>query len=275
MEGPSLVILHEELLTFLGKKVLKVRGNTKQPKELLSGRLLDSIDTWGKLLFLSFSDPHNRDPSILTKTHFLLFGSYRINEPRENRSPRLELSFSNGTVYFYSSSLQFHAEDSLLALDREVDLMSPDWNDEHVVQLMRKGKDSLLCDLFLDQSLFAGSGNIVKNEVLFNVRKHPLTQLSHIDKRDWSELAYAVRDYCYSFYEWKKKFELRKHWQVYRKSTCPICGGKIKREKLGKFSRMCFFCPHCQKLPSTVGRLKVYPVIPIEGENGPEERIDH
>jgi endonuclease-8 len=275
MEGPSLVILHEELLTFLGKKVLKVRGNTKQSKELLKGRLLESIDTWGKVLFLSFSDPQKKAQPILTKTHFLLFGSYRINEPKENRSPRLELQFANGTVYFYSSSLQFNAEDYLHSLDREVDLMSPDWNDEHVIQLMKKKKDALLCDLFLEQSLFAGSGNIVKNEVLFNIRRHPLTPLSCIDKRDWVELAWAVREYCFHFYEWKKKFELRKHWQVYRKSICPICGGKIKREKLGKFSRMSFYCPHCQKLSSAVGRLKVYPVIPFEGESGPEEKIDH
>lgn len=275
MEGPSLVILHEELLTFLGKKVLKVSGNTKQSKEILKGRLLESIDTWGKVLFLSFSDSKNKDPSILTKTHFLLFGSYRINEPRENRSPRLELKFSNGTVYFYSSSLQFNAEEYRNSLDREVDLMSPDWNDEHVTQLMKDRKDTFLCDLFLDQSLFAGSGNIVKNEVLFNIRSHPLTKLACIDQRDWRELAHAVRDYCFNFYEWKKKYELRKHWQVYRKSTCPVCGEKIKREKLGKFSRMSFYCPNCQKLPSKVGRLNVYPVIPLEGDNGPEERIDH
>ena len=55
MEGPSLVILREELEPFRGRKVLHVAGNTKQPKETLRNRTLSSIQTWGKQLFLGFS----------------------------------------------------------------------------------------------------------------------------------------------------------------------------------------------------------------------------
>jgi hypothetical protein len=40
LEGPSLVILREELKPFIGHKVLRVRGNTKQPKATLKGRTL-------------------------------------------------------------------------------------------------------------------------------------------------------------------------------------------------------------------------------------------
>jgi endonuclease-8 len=276
MEGPSLVILREELQPFLGKKVLEVRGNTKQPKESLKGSCLTKIDTWAKNLFLVFSSPRGKTHlKIVTKTHFMMFGSYRINDPKPNQNPRLQLKFKTGILYFYSCSIQFDAEAYLNAVDRKVDLMSEEWDEKYVIKRMEEKKNSFLCDLFLDQSVFAGSGNIVKNEVLFNIRKHPLTKLSQIGKKDWSKIARAVRDYCFCFYEWKKKFELRKHWQVYRKFVCPICSLKLKKENTGKFPRKSFYCSHCQKLRSRSKKLKVFSVLPIPVAIDREERFDH
>jgi hypothetical protein len=37
--------------------------------------------------------------------------------------------------------------------------------------------DALVCDALLDQNVFAGVGNIIKNEVLFRIRVHPLSKL--------------------------------------------------------------------------------------------------
>src|SRR5437588_12699563 len=99
MEGPSLVILREELQPFVNRKVLTVSGNTKEPKDLLKGRTLRRIDTWGKALFLTFSALRGGEP-IVAKTHFLMWGSYRIDDPRPGRTPRLQLAFRTGVVYF-------------------------------------------------------------------------------------------------------------------------------------------------------------------------------
>lgn len=260
MEGPSIVILSEELQEFLGQKVLKVSGNTHQPKEDLKGRTFEQIDTWGKVLFLTFS--HKTLRPIVTKTHFMMFGSYRINDPRENRVPRLELTFKNGTVYFYSCSIKFGAEKYQQSVDRRVDVMAPEWDDDHVLKLMKKKVNTYLCDLFLDQSLFAGAGNIVKNEALFNIRRHPLTKLSDIPKNDWDKLLLDICEYCFNFYEWKKESQLRKHWQVYRKSICPVCGSKIQKQKMGNGERMTFFCPHCQNERLRTKKLVLYDVFP-------------
>jgi endonuclease-8 len=273
VEGPSLVILREELEVFRGRKVLEVAGNTKQPKESLKHQTLQSIDTWGKQLFLTFSSPAS--PRIVTKTHFLMFGSYTINKPKPERSPRLELKFRNGEVYFYACSIKFGADSDLHNLDRGVDLMSDCWNPAHVIDLMAKKQNSFLCDLFLDQTIFAGSGNIVKNEVLFNIRRHPLTKLSDVAVKDWSRLADAVREYCWNFYEWKKEYRLRKHWQVYRQSRCPLCGMKLIRENLGKFSRRTFYCPRHQVLSTRRKKLQVFPVLPVERALPQEPHFDH
>ena len=89
MEGPSLVILKEELKPFIGKKVLRISGNSKQPLPELRGRTLAGVETWGKVLFMTFIKKSS--PPILTKTHFMMFGSYRIDDPKKDRVPRVEL----------------------------------------------------------------------------------------------------------------------------------------------------------------------------------------
>jgi endonuclease-8 len=275
MEGPSLVILKEELEEFRGKKVLKVSGNTKQPKESLRHRTLQRIETWGKQLFLTFSSPARSSTPIVTKTHFLMFGSYRINDPKPERFPRLELKFHNGVVYFYACSIRFGAVGDFDALDRRVDLMSDRWDVAHVTDLMARKQETFLCDLFLDQNVFAGSGNIVKNEVLFNIRRHPLTKLAHVPRRDWPRLAEAVHEYCWNFYVWKKQFQLRRHWQVYRQTKCPLCDSKLVRESLGKFARRSFYCPKDQALQSRQRKLVVFPVLPVEMPDQQENRLEH
>jgi endonuclease VIII len=274
MEGPSLLICREELEAFVGKKVLKISGNTKQPKNLLKGMKLLSTDSWGKNLFLIFCKGKK---TLTVKIHFLMWGSYRVNEKRPGRKPRLQLNFRNGILYFYACSIKFDADDYYRNLDRQVDLMSAAWNAEHVVQLMKKKKNAQLCDLFLDQSVFAGSGNIIKNEVLFNIRRNPLEKLSKISEKDWLKIAEAERDYCWDFYKWKKKFELKKHWQIYRQSQCPVCGAKVKRQETGRFKRRSFFCANCQPLSARKKKLQVHAVLPIPASRlgPPEVRIDH
>ena len=277
MEGPSLLILREELQPFLGRKVLEVSGNTTQPKDSLTGRRMDRVDTWGKNLFLTFSAPSGKTEPIVTKTHFLMFGSYRINEVRPGRTPRLSLKFRNGVVNFYSCSIRFSAEDYWKGLDPRVDLMSQAWDAGHVVQLMASKRNSPLCDLLLDQTVFAGSGNIVKNEVLFNIRRHPLTRLSRLAAQDWLRLAHAVHSYCWNFYEWKKKFELRKHWQVYRQRLCPLCETKLIREPLGKYERLTFYCSRHQPLYTGIRKMQVREVLAVkpDSRSAPQERLDH
>lgn len=269
MEGPSLVILKEELKRFERKKILRISGNTKQPKEDLQGKTLQKIVTWGKTIYLIFSG------GIVTRTHFMLFGSYRIDDPKEDRVPRVQFEFPNGIVYFYACAFNMDAQLALEELDHRVNVLSDEWNEAHVAKLLKTTGDPYLCDLFLDQSLFAGSGNIVKNEVLFNIRRHPLTRLSEVDPKDRKKLVHAIRIYCENFYEWKKRYELRKHWQVYKRWKCKICERKLKREKMGKGKRSTFYCSYCQRKKLSCDRVIVHEVLPIASGGPKEQRLDH
>jgi len=104
-------------------------------------------------------------------------------------------------------------------------------------------------DALLDQDIFAGVGNIIKNEVLFRIRIHPESQVGALPPRKLTELIKEARNYSFDFLKWKKAFELRKHWLAHAKSECPrdhIPFVKVKH--LGKLKRRAFFCPKCQKL---------------------------
>ncbi len=101
MEGSSLVILKEELEAFKGKKITAIGGNTTVDVSDLKGKRLDDIRTWGKHLLLSVEGKHLR-------IHFMLFGTYRINDPKD-ANPRLLFKFRNGCVYFYACSVKENA----------------------------------------------------------------------------------------------------------------------------------------------------------------------
>src|SRR3569833_1987444 len=93
-EGPSLIIAREEMLPFIGKKVLAVTGNTKTDKERLLNKKLLDIKTWGKHLLLCFS-------GFTIRIHFLMFGKYLVNAKRD-AAPRILLGFADGEINFYT-----------------------------------------------------------------------------------------------------------------------------------------------------------------------------
>jgi endonuclease-8 len=104
----------------------------------------------------------------------------------------------------------------------------------------------LVCDALLDQAIFAGSGNIIKNEVLHRIKVHPKTKLGALPARKLLEMIREVRNYSFDFLMWKKAFVLRKHWLVHTKKTCPRCNIALKKEYLGQYQRRTFFCNKCQ-----------------------------
>jgi len=53
-----------------------------------------------------------------------MFGSYRIDNPGENRILKFELEFENGILYFYSFAIKQITKEDLAAYDFSIDLMS-------------------------------------------------------------------------------------------------------------------------------------------------------
>lgn len=240
-EGPSIVLLKEETAHFAGKKVLDVSGNTKTIDiDLLRNKKLTEIRSWGKHFLLCF-------PKFTVRIHFLLFGSYAINQPKD-RPERLAFRFTNGHLYFYACSVQLLEGDINDHYDWTSDVMNPDWNPKAARKKIKELPNAMICDILLNQHIFSGVGNIIKNEVLFRVGVHPESKAGRLPTARLTRVINEARIYSFQFLDWKRDYVLKKHWLAHTKKICPKCGGVIIKKHTGKTNRRSFFCKVDQKL---------------------------
>lgn len=241
-EGPSIVILKEALQPFKGKKITLASGNAKIDMDAISSATIKDFKSWGKQFFIILKDHAIR-------IHLLMFGSYSINEQtKPDRSLRLRLEFEKGAIYFYTCSVRLVELSFLESYDWSADVMSDDWNAAAAKKKLKAKPEMLVCDALLDQDIFSGSGNIIKNEVMFRIRVHPLSRVGQLPPKKLKQLIDETRNYSFDFYNWKKQFVLRKHWLMHTKKKCTACGGAILLQHLGNTNRRTFYCEHCQKL---------------------------
>jgi endonuclease-8 len=246
-EGPSIVILREQCQAFVGKQVLRAEGNTKliDPRRMCGLNVLEFL-SWGKHFLVRF-------PQFTLRVHFMLFGSYRIND-RRDAAPRLSLGFSDGELNFYACSVKFIEQPLEDIYDWTGDVLSPTWDPAAARRKLRARPELLVCDALLDQAIFAGVGNIIKNEVLFRIRLHPLSQVGSLPARKLVQMVREARNYSFDFLAWKKAFVLKAHWLAHNKTVCVRCHLPLKRAHLGRYKRRTFYCENCQILYTSRGR---------------------
>ncbi|HEY9006181.1 DNA-formamidopyrimidine glycosylase family protein [Ohtaekwangia sp.] len=239
-EGPSIVILKEAVQAFRGKKVIAASGSTKKfDVSRLTGKKVIDFKSWGKHFLICFD-------KFTVRVHFLLFGSYRINEQKDSTA-RLHLAFTKGELNFYACSLALIETPLDDIYDWSADVMSDTWNAGNALKKLQKSPATLVCDALLDQTIFAGVGNIIKNEVLFRIRVHPETEVGNLPLAKRKELVKEAVQYSFDFLAWKKNFELKKHWLIHTKQTCPRDHIPVIKKYLGKTNRRTFYCERCQK----------------------------
>jgi endonuclease-8 len=246
-EGPSIVILKEAVSAFKGKKVTSIGGNTKVKLDHLQGKKIIDFKSWGKHFLICFKGETIR-------IHFMLFGSYRINEQKPS-PPRLTLVFEKGPkdsfggeLNFYACSVKLIEGDLDEIYDWSADVMSDQWSPAKAKKKLKQAPDILACDALLNQSIFAGVGNIIKNEVLFRIYVHPESKIGRLPTKQLNALIKEAKNYSFDFLEWKKQFVFKKHWLAHTKKTCPRCKIPFTKKHLGKTNRRSFFCNNCQVL---------------------------
>lgn len=240
-EGPTIVILKEAVHSFVGRKVIAASGNSKKVDfKKLTGLKIIKFKSWGKHFLICF-------PKFTIRIHFLMFGSYRINESKEKTSPRLSLRFSKGEVLnFYTCSIITIDQPLDDVYDWTADVMSKSWDSLNALKKLAALPETLVCDALLDQKIFAGVGNIIKNEVLFRIQVHPKSIVQKLPQVKRRQLVREAVLYSFEFLKWKKEFTLKKHWFVYTKKVCPRDSQPIHRKHLGTTNRRTFFCNTCQ-----------------------------
>ena len=240
-EGPSLFILKEQTARFVGQEVVRAEGNTWAiDTARLVGQKIVSLRTWGKHFLIEL-------PNMALRIHFLLFGSYRVNE-RRDKPPRLFLRMADGgEINFYACSVREIDRDLDSQYDWSADVMSEAWDPAKARKKLRALPDMLACDALLNQDIFSGVGNIIKNEVLFRIRVHPASTVGALPPPKLRALVQEARQYSFDFLAWKKEYVLKQHWLAHAKTICPRCNLPFHKAHLGRTNRRSFFCERCQK----------------------------
>ena len=104
-EGPSIVILQGAgHARSWGTRIRRVEGNTTIEKERLLGQRVDAFRSWGKHFLVEL-------PDFTLRVHFMLFGSYRINEAQDaGRCRAWRWASTCGEINFYACSVRFIEE---------------------------------------------------------------------------------------------------------------------------------------------------------------------
>ena len=248
MEGPSLYLAAEQLQPFAGRRIESVSGNSKIGIERLAGQKVNAIFAWGKHLVFQMD-------TFALRVHFMLWGTFAATvkglsvtgDYRRTGPPRLVLNFPNGEITIWAASVKFVEDvDAKAAYDFAANVMADEWDARAAVAKARAFPRAEIADVLLDQAIFAGVGNIIKNEVLFRTRVSPFTKVRDISDRKLKAIVADARAFSFRFLELRRIFALRKNLDVYRKSACPRCGGKIERRVHGQRARRSFFCATCQ-----------------------------
>ncbi|MFB6311305.1 MAG: DNA-formamidopyrimidine glycosylase family protein [Salinirussus sp.] len=239
MEGPSVHRVADELQRFAGQTVSHVGGNADQPLDQLTDRRIDAVRAVKKRLFLDLGTVH-------IVIHFLMYGSYRVNETRD-LDERLRLECTEDTLNVYSCSVKVleDGDEELAAYDRPTeDVLSETFDTEQATKALLTD-DRPVADVLLDQSVFGGVGNIVKNEVLWEVGLDPSTPATTLDEIEAEELTAVAVEWTADWYRTKcDGGELG--LSVYQCDSCPDCGAALEREELGEYDRITYWCPTCQ-----------------------------
>ncbi|HJP62698.1 MAG TPA: DNA-formamidopyrimidine glycosylase family protein [Mucilaginibacter sp.] len=240
-EGPNLVILKGQLKPFKHRRVTAASGYAKNvDADRLKGNILKDIKTWGKHLLLQFED-------FSLRVHMGLFGTYKINQPVK-KNAALHLQFGDDEVNFSIVKVQVIHEPLNKVYDWSADIMSKKWDAAKAIEKLNAKPGLMICDALLDQDIFAGSGNIIKNESLFRARIHPESLCGKIPGDKLKVLMTDVVKFSADFLKWGIKHSLSKHLEVYKQEICPRNHIPFHKKDTGKTKRGSYYCDKCQVL---------------------------
>lgn len=226
-EGPTIVVFKKRLEKFEGKKVTESGGYNNPFAEEISGKKLISIETYGKLLLLDFKN-------FLITVHFGLFGSFLINETKKVNAS-FSLFFGDEFINFYVVKIKKVEKDH--DFDQELNVFSKKYALEKTQKLLlAKYSEKKIGDVLLNQDVFPGLGNIIRNEVLFLSKIHPESTVEKIPSKKIKELLQIIKEFSQASVElieekiWKSSSSVYKKKEWEDKEVLEYVAPKIKRK---------------------------------------------
>lgn len=243
MEGPALTLLKEEAQPFTGKRITEAGGSSKIDMDSLAGQRLNKLQSCGKHFLMVFDN-------CTIRIHYLMFGNYYLNSRHPEKEPKLSLLFDDGSEWNnYNCAVRILPETDMSRLyDFSIDIMDESWNAANAKAKLKQHPEMLVCDALMNQDIFAGVGNVIKNEALFRIRVQPESKLGALPPEKITALLEEAHNYSYDFYRWRKEGVLRKKYCVHRRKYCPVCHALLVKKFTGELQRSSFYCSHDQLL---------------------------
>ena len=246
MEGASLRLYEEQLAPCRGQRLVAADGERAAQAEPLVGSALAGVEARGKLLYLKFDSP---EPAAWIRIHCLMFGDVRINRGRDKRLT-LGLDLQHDRVAVYLGAARRIEPAAADPYDPRLDVVRETWDPAHAAAHMRakSGPDRLLVEALLDQALFPGLGNKMKNEALWAERIDPRRTLAELDGSAVRRVLDAIRAFALDWLDAVRQGgdHVSPPCATYRKKRCPRCETPYVSEGLGDPPRKCVWCPACQ-----------------------------
>lgn len=238
-EGPAILHLRNKLLPFKGKAVTKAGGYGKMPTAWMKGKKLTDISTWGKHLLFVFGKE-------VVRIHLGLFGEVVINE-RKKVNASFFLHFAQGEINGYIVKAIKLEESIKETYDYRIDILSDKFDKAYVKSLIKTKADKSVDDVLMDQDIFSGVGNKIRNESLYLAGIHPLSVTGSIPAAKITKLVNSVVSYAHSFYQQLEKQGVHDEFYVYKQDYAKD-GSEVTMKVLPKTKRKIYFSEHKQKL---------------------------
>jgi endonuclease VIII len=244
-EGPSIVILREQAAGFAGHLVERVAGNSRLDLRRMLGERVLALRSWGKHFLICFD--------VLTlRVHFMLFGSYRINERRGSAA---EPGMRSRRAQFLRLLAEIHRGRSETPSTTGAPMS---WRPSGILSRRDAscGRNPTHWRATSCWTRTCSPAAAAAAAAATSSRTKYCIGSGFIPKADWARCRagnaanwFSRRDYSFDFYAWKKAYVLRKHHQVHTRTHCPRDGTRLThRAKLGRRQRRAFFCERCQQL---------------------------
>ena len=235
-------------VTVTDKRILEEVTPQQLARTLTGKALLESV-RYGKYLFARLAD----DGWLLL--HFGMSG--RLSYYKDTPPPyaKVILDFDNGYHLAYSN-MRMIGKVGLVPTPQEYieqqrlgpDALAESLTSKRFVELLHARSGPIKAKL-MDQSLIAGIGNEYSDEILFQAKLHPMTDVAKLNEKELAAVYRIMRRVLRTAAQ--KGGDVSKYprgWIMPFRSKgerCPACGGAIAQLKLG--ARSGYFCPSCQK----------------------------
>ena len=265
-ELPEVETIRKQLSLHLPFKIESISITPELKKNILHTELdlqhktIIEIHRKGKMLDFILND----------KTHLLshlgMTGTWLIG-PKVNITKHSHLILKNAQLTLaYDDPRRFghlyHLDESMAQIklnELGLDLADPHFSLTYLEEAIKRFPERALKVTLLDQSLFAGSGNYIANEICARAGIRPTRKCKNIKRDEFPKILTAITDVLtpaldsggttfqggYRDTSGDKGLGVA-HLVVFYQSVCQLCK-KTKVKKIMLAQRGTYFCPHCQK----------------------------